>query len=110
MQRLAKQFGVSDVALAKACRRAGIPVPKRGYWAKSQAGKRVTRIPLPPRGPGISDDVTVGGRRYRWNESSDEELHNPIPPPANFPEEIGETRKRALKTIGKIKVQSIRTR
>jgi hypothetical protein len=25
MQRLAKQFGVSDVALAKACRRAEIP-------------------------------------------------------------------------------------
>ncbi len=62
MQRLAKQFGISDVALAKTCRRAEIPVPKRGYWAKLQAGKKVTRIPLPPRGPGVSDDVFVGGR------------------------------------------------
>ncbi len=79
MQRLAKQFGISDVALAKACRRATIPVPKRGYWAKSQAGKKVTRIPLPPRGPGMSDDVFVGGRRHHWYEISDEELHNPIP-------------------------------
>lgn len=36
MTKLAKRFGISDVGLAKACRRAGIPVPERGYWAKSQ--------------------------------------------------------------------------
>lgn len=107
MQRLAQQFGISDVALAKACRRVEIPVPERGYWAKSQAGKKVTRIPFPPRGPGMSNDVFVGGRRHHWYEISDEELRNPIPQPADFPEEIGQTRKLALKTIGKIKVQNI---
>ncbi len=63
MQRLAKQFGISDVALAKTCRRAEIPVPRRRYWAKSQAGKKVTRIALPPRGPGVSDDVFADGFR-----------------------------------------------
>jgi hypothetical protein len=106
MQRLAKQFGISDVALAKTCRRAEIPVPKRGYWAKSQAGKKVTRIALPSRGPGVSDDVFVGGRRYHWYEIPDEELLKPIPLPAAFPDDIEETRKLALKKIGKIKVQS----
>ena len=85
MQRLARQFGVSDVALAKACRRAGIPVPKRGCWAKSQADKTLTRILLPPREPGVSDDIFIGGRRYHWYEVSDEELLKPIPLPAEFP-------------------------
>ena len=33
MQKLAPKFGLSDVAVAKACRRAEIPVPERGYWA-----------------------------------------------------------------------------
>ena len=31
-QTLSKRFGISDVGLAKACRRANIPTPDRGYW------------------------------------------------------------------------------
>src|SRR5690554_3451437 len=38
---LAQEFGISDVALAKTCRRAEVPVPGRGYWAKKAAGKPV---------------------------------------------------------------------
>lgn len=34
--KLAADIGVSDVGLAKACRRAEIPLPGRGYWAKSR--------------------------------------------------------------------------
>lgn len=45
--RLAKELGISDVGLAKACRRHAIPVPPRGYWAKLSAGKNPTEIPLP---------------------------------------------------------------
>lgn len=62
MQQLAKHFGVSDVALGKNCRQAGIPVPPRGYWAKLQAGKKVSRLPLPEREIGESDTVSVPGR------------------------------------------------
>ena len=48
MQELAKEYGVSDVALAKACKRRRIPLPGRGYWAKKAAGKPVPkRPPLP---------------------------------------------------------------
>lgn len=32
-QQLAKEFGVSDVALAKHCKKRGIEKPTRGYWA-----------------------------------------------------------------------------
>jgi hypothetical protein len=34
LSQLAKDFGISDVALAKRCRRLGIPLPGRGYWAR----------------------------------------------------------------------------
>ncbi len=51
MSKLAKELGVSDVGLAKACRRADIPVPVRGYWAKLQHRKKVRQTPLPPPTP-----------------------------------------------------------
>ena len=45
---LAKEFGISDVALAKRCRAINIPLPPRGYWAKVAAGQKPRRPPLPP--------------------------------------------------------------
>jgi hypothetical protein len=59
MTKLAKNLGVSDVAVAKACRRAGIPVPGLGYWAKVQHGKKVDRALLPLQKSGKSDIVTI---------------------------------------------------
>jgi len=47
LTRLAKRFGISDVGFAKACRRAKVPVPARGYWAKRAAGHSLDRTPLP---------------------------------------------------------------
>lgn len=47
MRKLAQEFGTSDVGLAKACRKAKVPVPPRGYWAKRSAGKVVRTLPLP---------------------------------------------------------------
>src|ERR1700677_67397 len=37
--KLAAKLGVSDVALAKTCRRLGVPRPPRGYWARIEAGE-----------------------------------------------------------------------
>jgi hypothetical protein len=47
MSKLAKEFGISDVGLAKACRRVKIPTPPVGHWAKVAHGKSVARPPLP---------------------------------------------------------------
>ncbi|BAY88714.1 MULTISPECIES: hypothetical protein [unclassified Tolypothrix] len=33
------KFGVSDVAVAKWCKKYGIPKPPRGYWAKKNQSK-----------------------------------------------------------------------
>ncbi len=45
--KVASRYGVSDVAIAKACRKLNIPVPGRGYWAKKAHGYNVKQIPLP---------------------------------------------------------------
>ena len=47
---LAKEFGISDVALAKRCRSIKIPLPPRGYWARVAAGQKPRRPALPPFG------------------------------------------------------------
>ncbi len=47
MTRLAIQFGISNVALGKLCRRRNIPTPGRGYWARLAAGQKQARPPLP---------------------------------------------------------------
>ncbi len=45
---IAKRYGVSNVALAKACRKLAVPLPPRGYWARIRAGqKSLPRPPLP---------------------------------------------------------------
>jgi hypothetical protein len=47
MAKLAKKYGISDVGLAKVCRKLAIPVPGRGYWAKKEVGQTVQKLPLP---------------------------------------------------------------
>lgn len=46
--QVARQFGISDVALAKLCDKLQVPKPPRGYWAKVRAGRR-------PRRPELGD-------------------------------------------------------
>jgi hypothetical protein len=45
MRVLAKEYGISDVALAKRCRKLSIPVPGRGYWAKKTSNQPVAARP-----------------------------------------------------------------
>ena len=48
IQHVAKKYDISDVGLAKVCRRLNIPRPGRGYWAMKAAGKPLLRqLPLP---------------------------------------------------------------
>lgn len=57
--RLAREFGISDVALAKLCRRRAIPTPPRGYWARLHAGQHPPRPGLPEAPAGMDRPVTV---------------------------------------------------
>jgi hypothetical protein len=56
MRDLAKDFGISDVALGKRCRRLAVPVPGRGYWARVDAGQQPYRPKLPKRESQSFDD------------------------------------------------------
>ncbi len=103
MKKLAPGFGMSDVALAKACRRADIPVPERGYWARLQAGKPVIKPPLPPRGLGMADTVAVGESPYETHtELVSRMLNEPIPPPPAFPEDLTDVTERVRKMVRKV--------
>lgn len=69
--KLAAELGISDVALAKTCRRMGIPRPRRGYWARIEAGERLKREPLPEAKPNQSGEITFYvaanvARREEW--------------------------------------------
>lgn len=65
---LSKRYGVSDVAIWKACRQLNIPKPGLGYWAKFNAGKQPERPELPPIADGDPKSRTffpVGWRHAR---------------------------------------------
>ncbi len=47
VESIARSWGLSGRGLAKACKRAGVPVPPRGYWARLQHGQRPRKPPLP---------------------------------------------------------------
>jgi hypothetical protein len=108
MTKLAEKFGISGVALAKACDRMCVPVPPRGYWARKTAGKGVVRATLPKRPPGLDDETMVGGGPYwRYNmraHPSDDELLGPVPLEPTFDEPIEEVRERVQASVRKLTV------
>jgi hypothetical protein len=105
MKNLATRFGISDVALKKACLRASIPTPDRGYWAKKEVGKETFQPAFPPRPPGMDDEVWVGGGGNRWYHScSRDERLVPIGPPPEFIEPTETVRARIAAMVGQVTV------
>ncbi len=49
---VAKDYDVSDVALAKTCRRLNVPLPGRGCWSRRAVGKAEVQPKLPALRPG----------------------------------------------------------
>jgi hypothetical protein len=48
MKILCLKYGISDVALAKVCKKLFVPLPGRGYWEKKRAGVKVKKRPALP--------------------------------------------------------------
>lgn len=59
VSKLAQEWGLSGPGLKKACRRLQIPVPPRGFWARSAAGQRVRRPRLPTLRPGEAEEILI---------------------------------------------------
>ncbi len=105
LKTLGPRFGISDVALKKACARAEVPTPGLGYWAKKVAGKSMSQLGFPERPPGMDDEVVIGAGLGYWHSGwTEEELLGPLPPPPEFEEPIERVRERIAKTIGKVTV------
>jgi len=56
---LREVLGISDVAIAKLCKKLNVPKPPRGYWEKIKYGHQVSRPPLPPTDSDIPDQATI---------------------------------------------------
>ena len=59
ISKIAIRYSISDVALAKVCRKLQVPVPPRGYWARIQHGQHVTRPKLPKLSNGALEEATI---------------------------------------------------
>jgi hypothetical protein len=57
MATLAPKYGMSDVGLAKICRKLRVPVPGRGYWRQKEVGQKVRRPVLPKLPAAASSDM-----------------------------------------------------
>jgi hypothetical protein len=59
---VAKELGISDVAVGKICRKLVVPKPERGFWAKKAHGKAVKIIPLKSAVDAPATATIEGGR------------------------------------------------
>lgn len=59
MTKLPKEYGISDVALAKICKKLNVPYPQRGYWRRKETGKAVKQLPLLPNTDPAKQRVTI---------------------------------------------------
>ena len=109
MRRLARQFGLSDVGLAKTCQRHSIPKPPPGYWAKKAHGKIVRRRSLLPCDDPALATITICRRSTTGN--SEERAKPPSLGSTFFDQELG--RLAELEAGGKdpiVVAESLRSR
>ena len=88
IQQVAPTLGLSDVGLAKLCKRYDIPRPPRGYWAKLQHGQAPPKSPLPD--PGRDPRVRFEDAGQNASDRSTPEFNRirvtyPIPEGASHP-------------------------
>jgi hypothetical protein len=65
MSRLAAEFGISDVALAKIRKKLDVPIPGRGYWARVTNGQKVKQPKLSKLRVGARAEFTIAKREPR---------------------------------------------
>jgi len=56
---LSKKYGISDVGLAKICKRMEIPRPPRGYWNKLKVGKAPPKPQLGPKSDSGLEQIVI---------------------------------------------------
>lgn len=94
--KVAEQYGVSDVAIHKICKKLNVPTPPLGYWAKVSAGAKVPKTPLPKaNGP----TQITGAKTF---EGIKEKVTDPVKQPLEF---LSDTeREKVLHAVQEIKM------
>lgn len=82
MSKVATEYGLSDVGLAKACERLEIPRPPRGYWARVAHGHVVERPPLLPLGTSASAGKARGRNARKATTPGRAPVSQQLPPVA----------------------------
>lgn len=59
IMHLARKYDMSDVGLAKVCKKMAIPLPPRGYWQKQSHGHRVHKKSLKPIDEKVQEAVVI---------------------------------------------------
>jgi hypothetical protein len=74
IHQLSRALGISDVGLAKVCKKLNVPVPGRGYWAKNRATRKLLRIALPVLEAGQPTEHRITqahcGESERWTRDT----------------------------------------
>jgi hypothetical protein len=76
MLQLAREYGISNVGLAKVCKRHQIPRPSRGFWAKKRAGKAPTPSPLPAVNDAWLESIEFTVDHHGWPQEP-QAFHDP---------------------------------
>lgn len=124
MTKLSKEYGISDVALAKICRKLDVPYPWRGYWREKETGKTPTIPPLPKNedptkqkiiicrsmlsGPSLSDEAVQRIAEERIPERKIEVPHRLGKPHRLLSGHLTNWRSAPIDEYGAIKDGSIR--
>ena len=77
ISKLAKRYGLSDVGLAKICKKYNIPRPPRGYWARLTAGQKPKRIALPSGNDDQSIEISANPFTNTHRHSPAKKLKHP---------------------------------
>lgn len=78
IRTLAKEYSISDVGLAKLCRRHNIPLPGLGHWAKIRFGKKISWKPLPTSNTASLDTIEIWPKEPRPAEKTEPQEKVPV--------------------------------
>lgn len=69
MTEIARQFGVRDQHIARACDGADIARPRAGYWQKIEHGRPVPRVALSNDRFAAEDIIAIDGAGWSISQS-----------------------------------------
>lgn len=86
VRTVAAEYGISDVGLAKICKKLDVPRPTVGYWNRVQHGQSPPRIALPPRARDVPAEAEICG--VVKTEPAASEGPTPAPPVVTVPKTL----------------------